>query len=49
LCFEVLAVLFALFVHAPHSAELPSFAVVVALGVLVFLIVRYRRLKAAEL
>jgi membrane-associated phospholipid phosphatase len=45
LCLEVLAVLFALFVHAPYSAELPSFAVVVAFGVLVFLIVRYRRLR----
>jgi membrane-associated phospholipid phosphatase len=49
LCFEVLAVLFALFVHTQYSAELPSFAVCVAVAVLVFLIVRYRRLKAAEL
>ena len=48
LCIEFLAVLFALFVHAPHSAELPPFAVAVALAVLVFLIIRCRRLKAAE-
>ncbi len=48
LCLEVLAVLFAVFVHAPYSAELPSFAVFVTLVVLVFLIVGYRRLKAAE-
>jgi membrane-associated phospholipid phosphatase len=46
LCFEVLAVLFALFVHAPHSAELPSFAALVALAVLVFLFVGYLRLRA---
>jgi membrane-associated phospholipid phosphatase len=45
LCFEVLAVLFALFVHAPYSAELPSFAVLVALVVLVFLATGYRKLR----
>lgn len=46
LCFEVLAVLFALFVHAPYSAELPAFAVLVAVAVLVFLIVKFRGLRA---
>jgi undecaprenyl-diphosphatase len=43
---EVLAVLFALFVHAPYSAELPAFAVLVAVAVLVFLIVKFRGLRA---
>jgi hypothetical protein len=45
LCLEVLAVLFALFVHAPHSAELPSFAVLIALAVLVFLATGYLKLR----
>ena len=48
LCFEVLAVLFALFVHAPHGAELPSFAVLVALAVLVFLAIGYRKLRVEQ-
>jgi membrane-associated phospholipid phosphatase len=46
LCLEVVAVLFALFVHAPYSAELPAFAVLVAVAVLVFLIVKFRGLRA---
>jgi hypothetical protein len=32
-------------VHAPYSAELPSFAVLVALVVLVFLATGYRKLR----
>jgi membrane-associated phospholipid phosphatase len=44
LCLEVLAVVFAVFVHAPYSAELPSFAVCVALVVLIFVAVRYLRM-----
>jgi membrane-associated phospholipid phosphatase len=46
LCLEALAVLFALFVHAPYSAELPSFAVAVACTVLVCVVVGYRKLRA---
>jgi membrane-associated phospholipid phosphatase len=46
LCLEVLAVLYALFVHSPHGAELPSFAMLVALAVLVFLALGYRKLRA---
>jgi undecaprenyl-diphosphatase len=48
LCFEVLAVLFALFVHSPYSAELPPFAALVALAVLVFLALGYRKLRAEQ-
>jgi hypothetical protein len=42
---ETLAVLYALFVYAWYSAELPSFAVFVALAVLVFLATGYRKLR----
>jgi len=47
-CFEVLAVLFALFVHAQYRAELPSFAAVVAIAVLVFIVVKYQRLRVEQ-
>jgi membrane-associated phospholipid phosphatase len=47
-CLEVLAVLFALFVHAPYSAELPSFAVLVALVVLIFLAANYRKMSSCQ-
>jgi membrane-associated phospholipid phosphatase len=49
LCFEVLAVLFALLVHVPYSAELPPFAALVALAVLVFLALGYRKLRAEQI
>jgi len=42
---EVLAVLYALFVYAWYSAELPSFAVFVALAVLLFLVISCLRLR----
>jgi hypothetical protein len=42
---EVLAVLFALFVHAPYSAELSPVAGLIALAVLVFLATGYRKLR----
>jgi membrane-associated phospholipid phosphatase len=45
---EVLAVLYALFVYAWYSAELPPVAAFVAVVVLSFVAVRCRRLKAAE-
>lgn len=48
LCFEVLAVLFALFVYAPFLAELPPFGALVALAVLVFVAVRYRAMSARQ-
>jgi hypothetical protein len=35
-------------VHAQYSAELPSFAVVVACTVLVFVVVGYRKLRAKQ-
>ncbi len=43
---EVLAVIFALFVHAPYRAELPQFGMLVALSVLVFIALGYLRLRA---
>jgi small-conductance mechanosensitive channel len=43
---EVLAVLFALFVYAWYSAELPPFAALVALAVLIFVAIRYGRISA---
>jgi undecaprenyl-diphosphatase len=48
LCLEVLAVLFALFVHAQYNAELPPVAVLVALAVSFFIIVKYRRLRVEQ-
>ncbi len=45
---EVLTVLFALFVYAPLFAELPSFGMFVALAVLVFLAIRYRRISCSQ-
>jgi membrane-associated phospholipid phosphatase len=45
---EVLAVLFALFVHAPYRAALPSFAAFVVLAVLVFLALGYLKLRAKQ-
>ena len=48
LCFEVLAVLFALFVYAPFLAELPPFGALVALVVLVFVAAGYRRISSGQ-
>ena len=45
---EVLTTLFALFVYAPLFAELPSFGMFVALAVLVFLAIRYRRISCSQ-
>jgi membrane-associated phospholipid phosphatase len=45
---EVLAVLFALFVYAWHSAEFPPFAAFVALVVLIFVAIRYRRISSRQ-
>jgi membrane-associated phospholipid phosphatase len=45
---EVLAVLFALFVYAWYASELPPFAALVALVVLIFVAVRYRRLASCK-
>ncbi|MGO9566295.1 MAG: phosphatase PAP2 family protein [Desulfomonilaceae bacterium] len=45
---EVLAVLFALFVYAWYSAELPPFAALVAVVVLIFVFARYRRTSSYQ-
>jgi undecaprenyl-diphosphatase len=45
---EVLATLFALFVYAPFSAELPPFAALIAVAVLIFVAARYWRMSSRQ-
>ncbi|MCL4538152.1 MAG: phosphatase PAP2 family protein [Bacteroidetes bacterium] len=45
---EVLAVIYSLFVYAWHSAELPPFAALVAVVVLIIVIARYRRIASCQ-
>ncbi len=48
LCLEVLTALFALFMYAPQFAELPSFAVLVALLVLIFVAAGYLKMPSRQ-